>query len=307
MVVLITGGTGFFGQHMVKYLLQKPEAKKIIIYSRDEHKQELMSKKFNSEKLRFFIGDVRDRERLNLAMRGVDKVIHAAALKVVPILEYNPSEAIKTNTLGTDNVLHACVQNGVKQATMISTDKAVEPINLYGASKAAAEKLWIEANAYMPIFDVCRFGNVMGSTGSVLNVWRELLASNKETPIPVTDVRMTRFWLSVHDAVRFVYEHEFIPGAINIPDMKAFEMIKLASALYKRCNIKEVGIRRGEKLHETIISSNEWRNCKKIDYRSIRYYRLHTDYVNTEEMVSITSKNAEHMNAIDLKKELEKL
>lgn len=307
VTVLITGGTGFFGRNLVKYIVKQPGVKKIIIYSRSEHKQEKMAKDFDSPKLRFFIGDVRDIDRLRLAMRGVDRVIHAAALKVVPSCEYNPSEAVKTNVLGTDNVIRVCVECGAKRATLVSTDKAVEPVNLYGATKATAEKLWIAANSYAEIFDVVRFGNVMGSTGSVLKLWKESLDKDKTRPLEVTDAQCTRFFLKVFDAVRFAWDCEFKPGAISIPQMKAFQIIKLISALYKRAKWVETGLRQGEKIHETIISQNEWPHHKIHDYRTIRYYVIHKDINEKATPISITSSNSEKLNANDLIKELESL
>lgn len=294
--ILITGGTGFFGRAFIDRFIDRPDIEKIIVFSRDEHKQNNMPK---HPKLRFFIGDVRDETRLHIALEDVDEVYHAAAMKVVPTCEYNPIEAVETNVNGTINVVRNCIFSGrVKKAVLISTDKAVEPINLYGATKACAEKVWIHANVHRPIFQAVRYGNVMGSTGSVLPLWKNILAEGKDNPLPITDVHMTRFWVDIRDAVDFAYGIPLRPGTINVLKMKAFKLVKLASALYKRHKLKEIGIRPGEKIHETIINSSEARRATIEDYGSVKYFCIHQDAVG-KLCEPITSTSTE-LNANDL-------
>lgn len=262
--ILITGGTGFFGENFVKFALENLKPKKLIVYSRDEHKQARMSLLYkNHTNLRFFIGDVRDKERLRLAFNGVDYVIHAAALKHVPIAEYNPFEAIQTNVIGAQNIIYAALDAGVKKVVSISTDKACNPINLYGATKLCAEKLFISANAYagssITRFSVVRYGNVLGSRGSVVPLFIEMAKKNNE--ITITDPRMTRFWITIKQAIDLVVNCliHMQGGELFIPKLPSIKIVDLAKVIAPNSNIKIIGIRPGEKLHETLISSDESR------------------------------------------------
>lgn len=255
--ILITGGTGSLGKKLVETLFDKFIAKKVIVYSRDEFKQSEMRKQFPDPKydnLRFLIGDVRDLERLELAMAGVDVVIHAAALKQVPTLEYNPMEAIKTNILGTQNVILACMQTGVQKAIFISTDKAVNPINLYGATKLAAEKLWNAANSYaITKFSSVRYGNVIGSRGSVIPFFQSLEGDTT----PVTDPNMTRFWITLEQAVNLILVAYSEPYTTTfVPHIKSMTMDALARCFKDKVEV--IGIRPGEKIHESLISEGEY-------------------------------------------------
>ena len=260
--LLITGGTGSFGQKITDYILKKYKPKKLIIYSRDELKQYEMSKIFKHKCLRFFIGDVRDLSRLKFAMREVDYVIHAAALKHVPVAEYNPLECIKTNIYGAENIITAALEVGVKRVIALSTDKAANPINLYGATKLCAEKLFINANQLagsLPTsFSVVRYGNVLNSRGSVIPFFKSLI-EKKADHFPLTDKRMTRFFISLEDSVKFVLNCLKImkKGEIFVPKMPSMKIIDIAKTLDKTKNIKEIGIRPGEKINEILISSDE--------------------------------------------------
>lgn len=261
--ILITGGSGSAGQAITRRLLTLP-VERIVIFSRGEHRQEEMARSFNGDKrLRYFIGDVRDRDRLVMAMRGVDTVIHAAALKIIPTAEYNPYESVQTNVIGTQNVSSACIEAGVKRAVMLSTDKACSPLNNYGACKLVGEKIFIGSNwlaAGEPHFSVVRYGNVDGSNGSVMPFFKRLVRENKR--LLITDPRMTRFSISMAKAVDLVLkaiENSHIqPGVIWIPKLPSFRVIDLASAL---SDLEPVytGIRPGEKLHETLITEDEAR------------------------------------------------
>lgn len=261
--VLVTGGTGSFGQNFIERLFNLGVCKKIIVFSRDEFKQHQMQQKFVNPKLmRFFLGDVRDLSRLERAFSGVDIVVHAAALKQVPALEYNPLEAVKTNVLGTQNVIDAALDAGVRKVLLISTDKAVNPINLYGATKLCAEKLWIAANAYRSIkesstaFSVVRYGNVIGSRGSVV----EILKEQQKTGLAIlTDAKMTRFFMTIDQSVDLVlYALRMMKGEdIFVPKLPAMKMPDLISAIVPDCEIKVVGIRPGEKLHEMLLNNDE--------------------------------------------------
>jgi UDP-N-acetylglucosamine 4,6-dehydratase/5-epimerase len=258
-VVLITGGTGSFGKEFVKVALQKSKPKKLIIYSRDEMKQYEMQKVYHDRCLRYFIGNVRDPERLKRAFHGVDIVIHAAAIKIVPTAEYNPTEAVQTNVLGAENVINAAIDAGVKKVIALSTDKAANPINLYGATKLCAEKLFIAANNYSPegtLFSVVRYGNVFGSRGSVVPFFKEC---RKTGVVPITDERMTRFWITLPQGVEFVLESlkEMQGGEIFIPKIPSIRIADLASAICPDCKQDIVGIRPGEKLHETLVCKDE--------------------------------------------------
>ncbi len=274
--ILVTGGTGSFGHHFVDYVLAHYKPKKIIIYSRDEFKQFVMQNDYKeySKILRFFIGDVRDEERLRRAMKGVDYVIHAAALKQVPACEYNPNEAIKTNINGAMNVINACLDENVEKVVALSTDKSVNPINLYGGTKLVSDKLFCAANAYSgndgPRFSVVRYGNVAGSRGSVIPFFQNLI-DNGETELPITDYRMTRFWISLEQGVELVIKalEDSKGGETFISKIPSFKITDLAKAMKPDCTTKEVGIREGEKLHEIMITSED----------SMRTYEYEKNYI----------------------------
>ena len=260
--ILITGGTGSFGKQFVRTLLSRYKPKKIIIYSRDELKQFEMAQKYNDKCMRYFIGDVRDLERLKKAMNGVDYVVHAAALKHVPIAEYNPMECIKTNVMGAQNVIDAAMEKGVHKVIALSTDKAASPINLYGASKLASDKLFVAANNLRGdndiAFSVVRYGNVLGSRGSVVPFFKKLLAEGAKE-LPVTDERMTRFWITLQEGVDFVLKNfqRMQGGEIFIPKIPSMKVIDMAKALAPDVPIKIVGIRPGEKLHELMCPRDD--------------------------------------------------
>ncbi len=268
-VVLITGGTGSFGKKFVEIMLKDFQPKKIIIYSRDELKQyEMQASGFDHPSMRYFIGDVRDRERLLRAMQGVNVVVHAAALKQVPACEYNPMEAVKTNIMGTSNVIEAALDADVKKVMALSTDKAVNPVNLYGATKLAAEKLTVQSNAYAAgsatRYSCVRYGNVVGSRGSVVPVFLKQRESGKVT---ITDERMTRFWLSLEQGVRFVIScmEQMEGGEVFVPRIPSMKVIDLAKAIAPKAEVEIIGIRPGEKLHEVLISEDEARNTVELD------------------------------------------
>lgn len=259
--ILITGGTGSFGKKFIKILLEKYKPNKVIVYSRDELKQFEMGQVYNDLCMRYFIGDVRDKERLMLAMKGVDYVVHAAALKQVPAAEYNPMECIKTNIMGAQNVIDACIANNVEKVIALSTDKAANPINLYGATKLASDKLFTAANNIVGSgrtrFSVVRYGNVVGSRGSVVPFFKGLLERGA-TELPVTDERMTRFWLKLEDGVEFVLKNfqRMQGGEIFIPKIPSMRILDLAKAMAPDAKIKIIGIRPGEKLHEVMCPSD---------------------------------------------------
>jgi len=268
--ILITGGTGSFGKKCTEIILKEYEPKKLIIFSRDELKQFEMNQKWSTSKypcLRYFLGDVRDKERLIMAFNDVDYVIHAAALKQVPTAEYNPAEFIKTNILGAMNIIDAALYNGVKKVIALSTDKACNPINLYGATKLCSDKLFIAANAYSghanTVFTVVRYGNVVGSRGSVIPFFKERA---KTGILPITDLHMTRFWITLDQSVHFVLKVlELAKGAeIFVPKVPSMKIIDLAKAVAPACSYKIIGIRPGEKIHETLIGEDEGRNT--IEY-----------------------------------------
>lgn len=262
--ILITGGTGSFGHHFVDYVLAHYEPKKIIIYSRDEFKQFNMANAYKKHEkiLRFFIGDVRDEARLFRAMHGVDYVIHAAALKQVPACEYNPNEAIKTNVNGAMNVINAALDAGVEKVVALSTDKAVNPINLYGGTKLVSDKLFTAANAYSGAygtkFSVVRYGNVAGSRGSVIPFFQSIIDKGGKD-LPITDYRMTRFWISLEEGVKLVIKalEEARGGETFISKIPSFKITDLAQAMLPGCNMPEVGIREGEKLHECMVTRED--------------------------------------------------
>ncbi len=279
-VILVTGGTGSFGNQFIDYVFQHYEPKKIIIYSRDEYKQFIMQNKYKnhplSDRLRFFIGDIRDKDRLYRAFDGVDYVIHAAALKQVPTCEYNPMEAVKTNIDGAMNIVDAALDCGVKKVVALSTDKAVNPINLYGGTKLVSDKLFIAANAYAGEKDVCfsivRYGNVAGSRGSVIPFFENILASGSED-LPITDYRMTRFWISLDEGVQLVIKalEEAKGGETFISKIPSFKITDLAQAMLPKCTMPEVGIREGEKLHEVMITREDSMTTYEYDNHYIIY------------------------------------
>ncbi len=262
--ILITGGTGSFGNYFTDYVLNNYQPKKIIIYSRDEFKQFNMRNKFikHDDVLRFFIGDVRDKDRLMRAFKGVDYVIHAAAMKQVPACEYNPIEAIKTNIEGATNIIDAALDRGVSKVVALSTDKAVNPINLYGGTKLVSDKLFISANAYSgedgTVFSIVRYGNVAGSRGSVIPFFASRLA-NGESVLPITDYRMTRFWIDLKGGVELVVKalNEAVGGETYISKIPSFKITDLAKAMAPDCTMEEVGIREGEKLHEIMVARED--------------------------------------------------
>ena len=280
--ILITGGTGTFGKQFVKYVAEKYKPNKIIIFSRDEFKQYEMERKFrNIGNLRFFIGDVRDRDRLNRAFYGVDYVVHAAASKQVVAAEYNPFEAIKTNILGAENVIEAAIDAGVKKVVALSTDKAANPINLYGATKLASDKLFVAGNAYaggrVTRFSVVRYGNVLGSRGSVLPLFLE---QRKKGVITITNRHMTRFWITIEQAIELVIKafHEMEGGEIFVPKIPSATMEEFATIIAPECKIEDIGIRPGEKMHEVMIPSDDARHTLEFD----DHYRIMPEFRNWE-------------------------
>lgn len=279
--ILITGGTGSFGHQFVNYILKNYNPKKIIIYSRDEYKQFIMANEYKEFKdiLRFFIGDVRDESRLKRAMNGVDYVVHAAALKQVPACEYNPIEAIKTNVNGAVNVINASLDTGVKKVVALSTDKSVNPINLYGGTKLVSDKLFIAANAYSgengTVFSIVRYGNVAGSRGSVIPFFDNIIKSGG-TKLPITDYRMTRFWISLDEGVKLVIKalEESNGGEIFISKIPSFKITDLAQAMLPGCDMPEVGIREGEKLHEIMITTEDSLHTYEYEKHYIVYPQM---------------------------------
>ena len=268
-VVLVTGGTGSFGKKFIEIMLKEYHPSKIIVYSRDELKQhEMRVAGFNHPTLRYFIGDVRDLQRLERAFQGVDIVIHAAALKQVPACEYNPMEAIKTNILGSSNVVDAALDSGVKQVIALSTDKAVNPVNLYGATKLAAEKLIVQSNSYAGgralRLSCVRYGNVVGSRGSVVPIFIKQRQNGKVT---ITDDRMTRFWISLEQGVRFVIRciEQMRGGEVFVPKIPSMSLVDLAKAVAPEAQVDIIGIRPGEKLHEVLISDDEARTTVELE------------------------------------------
>lgn len=264
--VLVTGGTGSFGRSFVRHLLKESKLKKLIVFSRDELKQSQMAAVITDPRIRFFIGDVRDQARLERAFEGVDIIIHAAALKQIPALEYNPFEAVKTNILGSQNVIEAALNRGVKQAVLISTDKAAMPVNLYGSTKLAAEKLFIAGNAYgggQTRFSVVRYGNVVGSRGSIVE---HLIRNKGAHTVHITDERMTRFWIDLEQAIELVLFAlaNMEGGEIFIPKVPSMKVSELFDLLVPNAKRKVIGIRPGEKVHETLLTHEEARHS--VDY-----------------------------------------
>ncbi len=260
--VLITGGTGSFGRQCVRTILQRYQPRRLIVFSRDELKQYEMALEFQHDSMRFFIGDVRDRDRLVQALRGVDVVIHAAALKQVPAAEYNPTECIKTNIHGAENVVHAALANEVEKVVALSTDKAANPINLYGATKLCSDKLFIAANniagGHRTRFSVVRYGNVVGSRGSVVPLFHKRIEQGCDH-LPITDRRMTRFWITLQQGVEFVLTdmQRMHGGEIFVPKIPSVKVVDVATAMAPRLPQKVIGIRPGEKLHETMCPADD--------------------------------------------------
>jgi UDP-N-acetylglucosamine 4,6-dehydratase len=261
--ILITGGTGSFGVSFARTLLERGIGRRIVLFSRDEQKHFALQHVFKDfPQVRYFVGDVRDQERLAMAMRGIDYVIHAAAMKHVPLAEYNPMECLRTNVHGAENVISAAIATGVKKVIALSTDKAANPINLYGASKLASDKLFVAANVYSgskgPEFSVVRYGNVLGSKGSVVPFFKDLIKSGADS-LPITDVRMTRFWITLTQGVDFVLKNfqRMRGGEVFVPKIPSVRMVDLAKAMAPHLPINVIGIRPGEKLHEVMCPSDD--------------------------------------------------
>jgi len=272
--VLITGGTGSLGKALVNKLLTETAARRVAIFSRDELKQQQMREELgNDDRLRWFLGDIRDLDRLKRAFHNVDFVIHAAALKQVDTGEYNPMEFIKTNVLGSQNVIDASIETGVQRIVALSTDKASSPVNLYGATKLTADKLFVAANnyghSYGTTFSVVRYGNVMGSRGSVIPFFKNLAEQGK--PIPITDLRMTRFWISIDEAAQFVFDSLEIMtgGELYVPKIPSMKIVDLAAAVAPGSQLEQVGMRPGEKLHEEMISADDSRRTLILNKRFV--------------------------------------
>ncbi len=324
--ILVTGGTGSFGKKFLKMVLENYKPARIIIYSRDEYKQSVMksefSKKYDMSCVRFFIGDVRDKDRLYRAFDGVDYVIHAAAMKQVPTCEYNPFEAIKTNIYGAQNVIDAAIDRGVKKVVALSTDKAVNPINLYGGTKLVSDKLFISANAYSKIsgtvFSVVRYGNVAGSRGSIIPIFQNLI-NQGEKELPITDVRMTRFWITLEQGVELVFKalREAKGGETYISKIPSFHITDLAEAMLPGAKIKQIGIREGEKLHEVMVTKDDCLYTYEYEKHYIIY--PHFDWWKFDESVIGSGRkvtegfeynsgtNREWLNVETLRKELKKI
>jgi len=283
--ILITGGTGSFGKKFLEMILDRYTPHRVIIYSRDEYKQSVMKteyeKKYDMSKVRFFIGDVREKDRLYRAFDHVNYVIHAAAMKQVPTCEYNPFEAIKTNIYGAQNVIDAAIDRGVKKVVALSTDKAVNPINLYGGTKLVSDKLFVAANAYSKIsktnFSVVRYGNVAGSRGSIIPIFKNII-ENGEMELPVTDPRMTRFWITLEQGVELVFKalEESNGGETYISKIPSFRITDLAEAMLPGVKIKEIGIREGEKLHEVMITKDD--SMRTYEYEKHYIINPHFDW-----------------------------
>ena len=276
-VILVTGGTGSFGKHFVNTVIQKYKPRKVIVFSRDELKQYEMAQQFPTEKygfMRYFIGDVRNRERLEMAMRDVDYVVHAAAMKQVPIAEYNPFECINTNVVGAENIANAAIRRDVKAVIALSTDKAANPVNLYGASKLASDKIFVAANnlsgADGTRFSVVRYGNVVGSRGSVMPFFQKLV-EEKADFLPITDERMTRFWITLDQGVSFVLSSMAMMrgGEIFVPKIPSMKTVDLAHTIAPNIPHKIIGIRPGEKLHEVMVPQDDSRMTLELDDRYV--------------------------------------
>ena len=285
--ILITGGTGSFGRAFIKYVLANYQPKRLIVYSRDELKQSEMQQEFHHSAMRFFLGDVRDAERLNTAFHGVDIVVHAAALKQIPAAEYNPMECIKTNVVGAQNVINMALSNEVESIVALSTDKAANPANLYGATKLAADKLFVAANNIVGSrktrFAVVRYGNVMGSRGSVVPYFKKLMAEGAKE-FPITDPRMTRFWITLEQGVQFVSQafSRMQGGEIFVPKLPSAGIMDIAKVLAPEMKTKVIGIRAGEKLHELMCTKDDSRHVLEFsDHYIVKpsiNFNFHTDY-----------------------------
>ena len=325
--ILITGGTGSFGKKFTEMVLGKFEPRRIIIYSRDEYKQDLLKKELSLKysdklsKLRFFIGDVRDKDRLLRAFRDVDYVVHAAAMKQVPACEYNPFEAIKTNIHGAQNVIDAALERGVKKVIALSTDKAVNPINLYGGTKLVSDKLFISANAYSgkdgTSFSIVRYGNVAGSRGSVIPFFLNLL-KNGASELPITDFEMTRFWITLEEGVELVLKalKESKGGETYVSKLPSFRVVDLAKALKNDVKLREVGIREGEKIHEVMITRDDSRTTYEYEdhytvYPQFEWWNFEKYFipgeVDTRRFEYSSGNNTHWLSVEDLRRELKKL
>lgn len=318
--ILVTGGTGSFGHAFLPIIFEKSNPKKVIVYSRDEMKQWHMAKKFkNDPRIRFFIGDVRDKERLQRALNGVDYVVHAAATKIVPIAEYNPFECVKTNINGAMNIIDACIDNNVKKIVALSTDKASSPVNLYGATKLASDKLFVAGNNYVGSkntrFSVVRYGNVMGSRGSVIPFFMSI---KNQGVLPITDERMTRFMISLEEAVDLVFHafEDMVGGEVYVKKIPSMKVTDLAKIIAPECEQKIIGIRPGEKLHEEMVSiedayhTYEYPNYYKILPAINEWYkdpnRIKNGVKVPEGFKYSSDNNSEWMSSEDLKKWIEK-
>ncbi|MAG10912.1 UDP-N-acetylglucosamine 4,6-dehydratase (inverting) [Candidatus Pacearchaeota archaeon] len=266
--ILITGGTGSFGNAFIKHVLEHDCPKQIIVYSRDEMKQWFMNKEYGNKILKFVLGDVRDRKRLSLACKGVDYIVHTAAMKIVHTGEENPPETIKTNILGAMNIIEVALENNIEKVIAFSTDKACNPVNLYGATKLCSDKLFVAANSHSPTkrtsFAVARYGNVIGSRGSIIPFFLE---KKREGVLPITDERMTRFWITLEDGVKFVVNslRRMRGGEIFVPKIPSMRIVDLAKAIAPECEIKYIGIKPGEKLHESMIAADDARNVIEFE------------------------------------------
>lgn len=317
--ILITGGTGSFGNEFTRYILENYDPKKIIIYSRDEYKQFVMRNAFREydDKLRFFIGDVRDEARLRRALNGVDYIVHAAALKQVPACEYNPMEAVKTNIDGAMSVINAALDTGVEKVVALSTDKAVNPVNLYGGTKLVSDKLFIAANAYRgesgTVFSVVRYGNVAGSRGSVIPFFDNLIKSGADE-LPITDFQMTRFWISLYEGIQLVIKalSEATGGETFISKIPSFRVVDLATAMAPGLKQVEVGIREGEKLHECMVPAADSLTTYEYEKNFIIYPHMEwfdVEAVDTKGGVKVqpgfvydSGTNTEWLSVDDLRK-----
>jgi len=322
-IILITGGTGSFGQKFTEHLFKKYKPKKVLILSRDEFKQYQMAKIFPGTKypIRYFLGDIRDKNRLFRAFEGVDYVVHAAALKQVPALEYNPVEAVKTNVVGAENIVDAAIDAKVQKVIALSTDKAVNPVNLYGATKLVAEKIFVAANEYAGgrvKFAAVRYGNVVGSRGSVIPLFIKAKA-NKAKEVPITDPKMTRFWITLEQGVALVAKalKEAEGGEIFVPQIPSMKITDLAHAIDPNFSFNIIGIRPGEKLHEALISGDEPRYTKIFDDTYVilpqffGWERVHKKYEKCpyvpEGFTYTSDKNKQWLNAKDLAKMVQEI
>lgn len=313
--ILVTGGTGSFGKKFVETVLRKYKPARLIVFSRDEFKQSEMQKIFNASCMRYFIGDVRDENRLKRAFDGVNIVIHAAALKQVPAAEYNPFEAVNTNVIGAENIINAAIDKGVEKVIALSSDKAVNPVNMYGATKLCADKMFVAGNIYgagKTTFSVVRYGNVIGSRGSVVPVFRELRKSGK---LPITDTRMTRFWITLEQGVDLVLQglDLMAGGEIFIPKIPSMKITELAKAMAPNCKIEVIGIRPGEKLHEVLIPKDEIRTTLEFkdkfiicpQFENWKNEKLKGAKPVKEDFEYASDNNTEWLTAPELKKMVE--